>query len=172
MHEVYSNHGGGAGNATGPGSQSTIVPALNALIREVSRLESVVQRRSQLPDEGREYGQSPASARDIDNIRRRRAERDAIFGREIFSDPAWDILLALYSAHLSQCRETIGSVTIASGVSPTTALRWFGKLEEIGLVYLNADHLDGRRRFAELSEAGLKAMNEYFCRLDQPRLAA
>lgn len=172
MQRVYSNRDGGAGSPTGPGSQATIVPAFNALIREVPCFQSAVQLRPPSPDEGREHEQSPASAGYIDNILRRRADRNAAFGREIFSNAPWDILLALYSAYPSQCRESVGSVTIPSGVSRTTALRWLAKLEELGLICLNPDHLDGRRRYAELSDTGLKAMNKYFCRQDQPRLAA
>lgn len=161
MNEVYRINSGHVGTARNAVSQAVIEPILSALTRDASRLQAVL-RQTQVPDASRDHERAPVSGQDIDRIIRRRALRNRIFGLDLFSDPAWDLLLALYSPHLWQRRESIGAVTITSGLSATTALRWLTKLEKLGLVRLTADQLDGRRRFAELSGEGVKAMNEYF----------
>ena len=66
---------------------------------------------------------------EIVRLRRKRAE---LFGEELFSDPAWDILLALYAASLA------GSITTFDQLStvapPSTLARWLAVLQERGLV--------------------------------------
>jgi DNA-binding MarR family transcriptional regulator len=113
---------------------------------------------------GRPAPESGHSLRDSDiqkiiDARRLRAK---FFDQNLFADPAWDILLDLYRAHLAQQRICVTSVCFGAGVPVSTALRWLNALEERGLARRSQDPLDGRRFFVELTEKGAAAMAGYF----------
>jgi len=91
-----------------------------------------------------------------------RRAREKLIGRELFADPAWDILLYLYAASLAQHRVTVSEVTSASAVPATTALRWIAKLDSVGLLVRSDDPLDGRRVWVEISEEGERKMRSLF----------
>ena len=91
-----------------------------------------------------------------------RQMREALIGKDLFADPAWDMLLQLYAAFLSQRRISTGELILASGVPSTTGLRWIQKLELVGLENRAVDPLDGRRVWAEISEEGALKMRILF----------
>jgi hypothetical protein len=90
-------------------------------------------------------------------IQARRA-REAIFGSDLFADPAWDILLEAYAATLSQCRTSVTDLASAAAVPSTTALRWISKLENEGWLRRFADPFDARRSWLELTPKAVTAM--------------
>ena len=91
-----------------------------------------------------------------------RQQRGRFFSSELFADPAWDMLLELYSAHLGQRRLSVSSLCGGSGVPPTTALRWITTMEKSQLIVRRNDPMDGRRVFVELSQPGIDGMDAYF----------
>jgi DNA-binding MarR family transcriptional regulator len=105
-------------------------------------------------------------------IIRARNERAKFLPTSLFADPAWDILLELYSAHLAQQRMTVGQVCGAAGVPGTTALRWLNALEDRQLLGRHVDPLDARRNFVELTPAGKAAMDNFFHSMEDTALAA
>ena len=105
---------------------------------------------------------APVSAEYIQSILRGRRSRAKFFKEELFADPAWDILLNLYAAHLAQRRTTVSWVCSAAAVPATTALRWISNLATEGLIVRSADPLDRRRVLLELSERGRNSMTAYF----------
>lgn len=90
-----------------------------------------------------------------------RAARRRFFGDELFADPAWDILLELYTFRSSQQRTSVSKLCLTAGVPTTTALRWIEKLHGDGLVERQPDPLDARRVWISLSERGYEAMTSY-----------
>lgn len=116
---------------------------------------------SSLPQQSREE-LSGASLRRVMDVQKARRSRTQCLGPDLFSDPAWDILLELFEAELSQRRMPISALGIESGVPQTTTLRWLAVLEGRGLIARHPDRLDGRRVFISLSEAGLAAMTKLF----------
>jgi DNA-binding MarR family transcriptional regulator len=91
-----------------------------------------------------------------------RKARGALFPKNWFSDPAWDILLFLYRAHLSNDRITVGNISEGCDSRPTTTIRWVDILESYKLVTRQRCKLDSRRAFIELTGKGVDAMNSYF----------
>jgi DNA-binding MarR family transcriptional regulator len=91
-----------------------------------------------------------------------RRSRSNFLPADLFADPAWDILLALYAAKLSQRKLSVTSVCAATVVRQSTALRWLTALENMGLIIRSADPLDGRRYFVELSISCAASMDAYF----------
>lgn len=99
---------------------------------------------------------SALTSRDYARIARhfldaRRARLD-IMPRELFGEPAWDMLLDLFIAHHEGKRISVSSACIASGGSATTALRWLSRLEALGLIVRVGDSADRRRIFIELTQ--------------------
>jgi DNA-binding MarR family transcriptional regulator len=105
------------------------------------------------------------SAIDIRAVRRARSLRDRFFNPRLFGDPAWDMLLDLYEAELSQSKVSVTSLAHGSAIPCTTALRWMNALISEGLVERRDDPLDGRRSFVSLSARGSEAMRDYFASL-------
>jgi hypothetical protein len=110
--------------------------------------------------------------RDVRVARRLRHLRKTVFGPDLYSGPAWDILLYLFESSVLQRRYTIGKVTTSTDLAGTTALRWIGRLQQQQLIHVRDDHLDGRRRYVELSQSCIDLMNRYFSGAAPHRVAA
>ncbi|GAB7554173.1 hypothetical protein NRB_36840 [Novosphingobium sp. 11B] len=106
-------------------------------------------------------GQLP-DARLVRRIIRQRQLRARFLDNDLFADPAWDMLLDLTASRLEGKRVSVTSLCIASGVPPTTALRWIGQMVDAGLFVRLSDGADKRRAFIDLSEKALQAMARYF----------
>lgn len=104
----------------------------------------------------------PVTAREIRDMLRLRRLRDQYFPGDMFADPAWDMLLDLMAARLSNQRVSVSSLCIAAAVPATTALRWIRALTDNGLFLRQADPADGRRVFIALSEMATEAMTNFF----------
>lgn len=98
----------------------------------------------------------------IRKILRNRQERGRFFDAQLFADPAWDMLLDLAAARAEYQRVSVTSLCIASGVPPTTALRWIGQMVDQGWFVRVGDQTDRRRAFIDLSDRGNDAMAGYF----------
>jgi len=97
-------------------------------------------------------------------ITARRLRARFLYG-ELFADPAWDMLLDLTAARVEHTRVSVTSLCIASGVPPTTALRWIGQMTEAGLFERVEDDTDRRRAFIRLSDKAADGMARYFAEL-------
>jgi hypothetical protein len=148
---------------------------LARLNEEVTRIAEVLARLSRRDDTPQStpgtvtdrpgYAGPPAVAEigpdDVRRIIRARRLRDRFFGEGVFEDPAWDMILDLFAAHLAQAQVSVSSLCIAAAVAPTTALRWIAKLTDAGLFERQPDPFDRRRAFMALSPRALDAMNRY-----------
>lgn len=101
----------------------------------------------------------------VRRIIRQRQLRARFFDGDLFADPAWDILLDLTAARAENVRVSVTSLCIASGVPPTTALRWIGQMTEAGLLARVEDRTDRRRAFIGLTESAADGMIRYFAEL-------
>ena len=63
---------------------------------------------------------------------------------------------------MEHSRVSVTSLCIASGVPPTTALRWISQLTDAGLFRRVEDDTDRRRAFIQLSDKAADAMARYF----------
>lgn len=100
----------------------------------------------------------------LKSICKLRKERQDFVPAKLLADPAWDILLQLYAAHVEQHRISISRLTERTGLAGTTTLRWLGNLTSAGMVSRSDDPTDSRRVFVSLTPAGILAMNRYFAR--------
>jgi DNA-binding MarR family transcriptional regulator len=95
------------------------------------------------------------------------ALRARYFGENLFADPAWDMLLDLLQAEISQVRVPVSSLCIAAAVPATTVLRWLKTMVGQGLVVRRADPWDRRRVFVELAPETSHALRRYFAEVGQ-----
>jgi hypothetical protein len=104
----------------------------------------------------------------VRSIIRQRQLRAKFFEAGLFADPAWDMLLDLTAARAEHARVSVTSLCIASGVPPTTALRWIGQMTCCGLLERVEDETDRRRAFIGLSDAAANGIARYFAELGRP----
>ncbi|QNE30751.1 hypothetical protein F1C10_01345 [Sphingomonas sp. NBWT7] len=86
--------------------------------------------------------------------------RDKAFGGDLFSDPAWHMLLDLYVAYRRGNIVTATSLCIASRSPNTTGLRWINLLHEQRLIVRENDPFDKRRTIVYLSKDGFARMEK------------
>lgn len=98
----------------------------------------------------------------VRKIIQQRQLRARFFDGDLFADPAWDMLLDLTAARVEHVRVSVTSLCIASGVPPTTALRWITQLSDVGLFERVEDETDRRRAFIQLTDRAVDAMARYF----------
>lgn len=95
-------------------------------------------------------------------IIRQRQLRSRFIEGDFFADPAWDMLLDLAAARVEGKQVSVTSLCIASGVPPTTALRWIGALVQADLFQRVCDQNDRRRAFIELTDRAANRLANYF----------
>ncbi len=149
------------------------------LSEEVNRIASTLARLSTgpaTPDAPQPVSapeEVPAVSADVvRSVIRARRLRSRFFSEELFADPAWDMLLDLLPAEISQLRVPVSSLCIAAAVPPTTALRWLKMLVDEGVFVRRADTHDGRRVFVELAPTTSMALRRYFAEVGRARRLA
>ena len=94
-----------------------------------------------------------------------RRDRRHFLPDELFSDPAWDMLLYLYCVDAQGGLVSISSLCAASLVPHTSALRWIAELERRELIERGPHPTDGRSMIARLTPDTRSRMTAYFQRV-------
>ena len=90
-----------------------------------------------------------------------RRKVDHVFELQGFStSPAWDIMLDLYEAETENRTVSVSSACIGAACPATTALRWLGVLEQMGLIERTDDPDDKRRALVSLTDKGRAKTSE------------
>jgi len=90
-----------------------------------------------------------------------RLAREQYFHRDLFGEPAWEILLALYVIEDSGARFTISKLAECIHAPLSTVVRWVKTLEEQSLVSRSNHPTDRRIVFVRLLDKGRKALDDY-----------
>lgn len=123
------------------------------LVKSVSRLERGGALRSQL-----DSCSLMSAAR---HIYAQRRVRNRHFPDAFFGEPAWDMLLVLYSTEDDESRQSIGNLISLASCPPTTGLRYLASLEENGFIERLPHPTDGRVFYVSLSGKGREAIEAY-----------
>jgi DNA-binding MarR family transcriptional regulator len=94
-----------------------------------------------------------------------RARRSQHFGKAIFGEPAWEMLVILYI--LDGRRVTVGRLATMIDAPQTTALRWLQYLEERSYIARRDDPDDKRVVCIELMDEGRERLDAYFSTLPE-----
>jgi DNA-binding MarR family transcriptional regulator len=89
-------------------------------------------------------------------------ERTSYLPGELFSDPAWGMLLELLQAEVQDRRVSLSRLCKVSGVSSSVAVRWLKALEYRGFAIRRTDPQHPNVEFVELSRKGSSALRRYF----------
>lgn len=100
-----------------------------------------------------------AAARDAWASRRR---RDEIFGRSLFGDLSWDILLHLFVSRLEGKKVSISALAAAAPAPMTTMHRHIGQLVSHGLVSKAPHPEDRRSSHVDLTDEAAEKMRQVF----------
>lgn len=87
--------------------------------------------------------------------------RDYFFEPRLFSEPAWDLLLAAYCLNTPEKTLTVSGLCHSAGCPFTTALRWIERLEGFGLMKRRKCDRDGRMIYVYLTEEGHSKIESY-----------
>lgn len=91
--------------------------------------------------------------------------REEVLGADLFSDPAWDIILDVYAASARGEKIQISSLSPMSGVPSSTARRWAHKLIKMGFLERERDARDHRLSYIRLSGEGHRRIMVFIDRL-------
>jgi DNA-binding transcriptional regulator PaaX len=83
-----------------------------------------------------------------------RRAREKVMPSSLFGEPAYDILLDAFISREEKRDISVSSACVAAAVSPTTALRWVVRLEQLGYFVRARDVEDGRRVWLRLTDSG------------------
>jgi len=127
------------------------------------KAEATTRRRSESYRVDTSQPINPSLVARAEKLYRERRRRDARLGgtNDLFGEPSWDMLLDLFIAKARARPVSVSSACIASSTPQSTALRYVGLLEQVGLIRRFKDPHDGRRQYLELTEVGLSEMNAY-----------
>lgn len=84
---------------------------------------------------------------------------------ELFHEPAWDMLLALFLAYDQARPMNVKALVLTADAPVTTAQRWIDHLARMGLIDRVTDPNDRRRVELSLNDAGHAAIAEYLAAL-------
>jgi len=133
---------------------------LSAVAEEFSgRVERVDAPTDAVPDTAVSLAQKARTLSDQRRLRRRSLPA------ELFHEPAWDMLLALYIAHDEGRVLNVKSLVACADAPVTTSQRWIEHLHKLRLVTRVVDTIDRRRLEVSLSQNGVEAMETYLSAL-------
>lgn len=87
------------------------------------------------------------------------------FPAELFHEPAWDMLLALFVAQEERRVMNVKTLVGSAHAPVTTSQRWIDHLHKLKLIDRVIDPVDRRRMEISLSDAGNVAVTAYLRRL-------
>jgi DNA-binding MarR family transcriptional regulator len=87
------------------------------------------------------------------------------FPAELFHEPAWDMLLALFVAHEERRTMNVKTLVASAHAPVTTSQRWIDHLHKLKLIDRVIDPIDRRRMEISLSDNGFVAVTAYLRRL-------
>lgn len=94
-----------------------------------------------------------------------RRARARVLNDELFGEPAWDMLLALYCLPARGEILTVTALSYAADVPQSTGLRWQDKLRDEGLIERGPSEIDARKQMLRLTSKGRLLMEQYLTRL-------
>jgi DNA-binding MarR family transcriptional regulator len=128
--------------------------------RGLSRPRSAVEQLRSLLSARHRRRQFELGEDHIVSILIARRGRDAVFGANLFSDPAWDLLLELYAAKLGKRSMSSADLSRAINTPASTTRRWLSALEGRGFVEWRSDVIGGSGTWIRLSDEGASKIKQ------------
>lgn len=152
-----------------PISSANFVPESTVLTLEIdlSRLlDKIADVRS---EELRSASNCAPTRKDLRRLACRiydgRRTRDRMIARQLFGEPAWDMLLTLYCSSARGDLIGVTSLSHAADVPLATGHRWQVVLADQGMIERGPAELDLRRQNVRLTSKGRTLLEAYLTRL-------
>ena len=139
--------------------ESDLVPAAEVRA-QLTKIEGSLEKLREIARSA--DATSRPTAKQVAAMIKARRIREKILGPNLFSDPAWDLLLEAYLAKLNGTTLSVSGLSMSAAVPSTTALRWIHKLEQDGWLVRQDDPRDARRTWIELTATGNAKLANYF----------
>jgi DNA-binding MarR family transcriptional regulator len=117
------------------------------------------------PDVGMASEAAPDARELAKQLLAQRMARFDHFPAELFHEPAWDMLLALFVAHEERRTMNVKTLVASAHAPVTTSQRWIDHLHKLKLIDRVIDPIDRRRIEISLSDSGYTAVTAYLRRL-------
>jgi DNA-binding MarR family transcriptional regulator len=118
------------------------------------------------PDAGVPMGTAALDPRELaKQLLAQRMARFDHFPAELFHEPAWDMLLALFVAQEERRTMNVKTLVASAHAPVTTSQRWIDHLHKLKLIDRVIDPVDRRRMEISLSDQGCTAVTAYLRRL-------
>ena len=124
-----------------------------------------------------DYRPAPSADRNVDDAAERtrarawadrlyseRRRRDGLFPPGLFGEPAWDLLLAMYTARERGQAMILCKAYRVAGVSDTTGRRLLDRMEEEGLITRRRAPRSRKMRIVELTDRAVELLVGYLAR--------
>ena len=99
-----------------------------------------------------------------DRLYAERRRRDSLFPDGLFGEPAWDLLLAMFTAREKGHAMILCRAYKAAGVSDTTGRRLLDRMEEEGLITRRRAPRSRKMRIVELTDKAVERLIDYLAR--------
>ena len=93
-----------------------------------------------------------------------RRRRDALFPPDLFGEPAWDLLLAMFTARERGQAMILCRAYKAAGVSDTTGRRLLDRMEGEGLISRRRAPRSRKMRIVELTDRSVALLVDFLAR--------
>lgn len=133
-----------------------IVLRLRAATNELGQLAATVDTPVAIAPE-----REPRFADRAAALLRQRQLRRRFLPDDLFQEPGWDMLIAVYIADRRNQPVNVKALVATVDAPATTSQRWIDHLDKLGLVTRATDPMDRRRVEVSLTAAGQTAMEAY-----------
>jgi DNA-binding transcriptional ArsR family regulator len=99
-----------------------------------------------------------------DRLYAERRRRDHLFPDGLFGEPAWDLMLALFTARAKGQPMILCKAYRAAGVTDTTGRRLLDRMEEEGLITRRRAPRSRKMRIVELTDKAVERLVDYLAR--------
>lgn len=124
------------------------------------RADQIISSSRAAPGSASSDGPPDLVARARGIIASRKARRKH-FPSDLFHEPAWEMLMALFIIYEGDHTMNVKQLVSCSDAPATTSQRWIDHLHKSGLIDRVTDTIDRRRIDISLSERGYDAMANY-----------
>jgi len=142
----------------------TVVELIKDLTAKLSAVAEEFNGRVAKAAEPAPAGNEPSDAALVEHanavLEQRRLRRQFLPG-ELFHEPAWDMLLALFASRDDRMPMNIKALVSMSDAPVTTSQRWIEHLHKLKLIDRVTDPTDRRRVEISLSHTGDQQMKAY-----------
>lgn len=141
---------------------SELSDQISSKIRDLLVKRNFKQKTAEPSEVEGDYVNDPSFTQWLRKAYEVRQNRSLYLGSpDIFSEPAWDIILDIAYNQLNAKHVSVKAACISSHVPASTALRYLSKMEQDGILVRVKDRADRRREFVVLTHEFMVKLHRF-----------